>query len=196
MIDDIETKGYGLPYLGIKPTAVGVVQLPPMPAAPMMPAINPAVNIPAPVKVPTDQNPSHVATPLPMSRPQIPTTLQPLKTTQRPMSNMQLLQNPAQEAPPAPQIDGPQYPALNKGLFSQVPMGGIQNKNILNVDPYKLIGEPVRDNIFPVGYQKGDLIPGLLPNEPNLPPSLQPQPAKLPQQPPSFNRLTSLLTRK
>lgn len=165
MIDDIENKGYGLPYLGIKPTAVGVVQLPPMP---MMPVANPVVNIPPPVKVPTDQNPAHVSTPLPISRPQITTTPQPLKTTQRPISNAQLLNNQPKPAIP------------NTADFSKIVTGPVP------INP-----------LLPPDYKKGDVIPGLFNEEYNFPPSLQPQPVNPPQQQkPVFNNLTNLLKRK
>lgn len=142
MFDDIETKGYGLPYLGIKPTAVGVVQVPAV--APVMPS---QAFTPQPIKVPTSNQPSKVATPMPLSRPNPIQVPEPLKTAKAPMSNVQMTQqNPAQMAPPTPQIDGPTYPMLNRGLFSQVPMGGIQNGHD-EVHPLPATLQPIQQPI-------------------------------------------------
>lgn len=125
MFDDVNFKGFGLPYLGIKPTAAGVAPVMPIPHIPSLseiPAMAP------PVKAPTSQNPAHVASPMPFSQPKAPAVSQPIKTTQAPMSSAQVpQQNPAQFRPAAPQINGPMYPPLNQSMMKNIPMGDIQN---------------------------------------------------------------------
>ena len=105
MIDDIETKGYRLPYLGIKPTAAGVAPVMPIPHMPSVAEIPP---MPQPVKVPASQKTAHTATPMPISQPKMPSVPQPIKTTQAPISNVQwAAPTPPQKNPPAPQIYRP-----------------------------------------------------------------------------------------
>lgn len=172
MIEDIETKGYGLPYLGIKPTAAGVVPVAPPPHIPSASEIPPMSQ---PIKVPASRSPSHISSPMPFSQPKTPLVSQPMKTTQAPMSNMQVaMTNPAQNTqntplparqPAAPQITGPVYPPLSKATMPNIPMGGIQN-----------------------GYDEEE-------ENAALPKSLQPQPFKPEQPTPSFNRLTNILRR-
>ena len=96
MIDDVESKGFGLPYLGIKPTAAGVA--PVMPVAPTpMPRIP---SLSQPIKVPQSPKPSQVATPLPLSQPKPPAVPQAMQTAQAPISNAQLM-NPSPSPNPA-----------------------------------------------------------------------------------------------
>ena len=122
MFDDSGNKGYGLSYLGIKPTAAGVAPIAPTPQfAPMgnMPSFNP--------KMQYNNNPSHVASPMPISQSKsIPIApMQQFKPFVPPP-----VQTPAPDVQyntASPQIDGPMYPALYKATAPSIPMGGIQN---------------------------------------------------------------------
>lgn len=171
MFDDIDTKGYGLPYLGIKPTAIGVAPIPP--PSPMMqqmmmntpvppvPAAAPSVKAPAPV---FSKPVTKLANPLPISNPQPQMNMQFdfNKTTQTADGNKQQITgpvNPAQVPPASPQIYRPLSPPLNTYEVSSIPMGGIENY------------------------------------EDTLPMSLQPKPEPFPAPKPGFNQLSTLLNK-
>jgi hypothetical protein len=101
-----EPMGYGISYLGIKPTAVGVVPMQPIQvqpiAAPVMPQPIKMPKAPAPVAPKPMQQPMGIM-PQPISK--------PMQQTFTPSPNIvKEPANPAQIVPPAPQITGPIMP--------------------------------------------------------------------------------------
>jgi hypothetical protein len=101
-----EPMGYGISYLGIKPTAVGVVPMQPIQVQPITAPV-----MPQPVKMP--KAPAPVA-PKPVQQPMsmMPQPIsKPMQQTFTPSPNI-LKQpvNPAQVTPPAPQMTGPVAP--------------------------------------------------------------------------------------
>jgi hypothetical protein len=112
MFDDIESSGFGLSYLGIKPNAAGVI-----PIAPAMPQQMPAQQMPkfsgigGMMKGLTQSpvNPAHVASPLPLSQPKNPAQMRQPKPQIDGVANpiQQPAPSPQLSTPPAPQITGP-----------------------------------------------------------------------------------------
>jgi hypothetical protein len=172
MFDDINTKGYGLPYLGIKPTAIGVAPIPPpspmmqqmMMNTPVPPVPSAAPSMKAPVAPAAPKPTAKLANPLPISNPQsqMNTQFDFNKTTQTADGNKPQITgpvNPAQVTPSAPQIYGPLAPPVNTYQVSSIPMGGIENY----------------DNTLPM--------------------SLQPKAEPFPAPKPGFNQLSNLLNK-
>ncbi len=168
MMDD-NNKLYGLPYLGIKPTAFGVapVNINPAPAMPMAAPFTPPV-VPMPPKVPASRKPSAVATPMPISNPKS-RAFEPMRTTKPPMLPVF---NPAA----APSLVTPITPALPNIIQPTYK----PTYNQFDVDNANVLG-----------------IPKILPEEEDdsIPMSLRTQQMEQPKPKQSFNRLGQLLNK-
>ena len=121
-----EPMGYGISYLGIKPTAVGVVPMQPIQVQPITAPV-----MPQPVKMPKASAP---AAPKPVQQPMsmMPQPIsKPMQQTFTPSPNI-LKQpvNPAQVAPPAPQMAEPVVPNFGKSPYSLIQDDYNQMQNV------------------------------------------------------------------
>jgi hypothetical protein len=121
-----EPMGYGISYLGIKPTAVGVVPMQPIQVQPITAPV-----MPQPVKMPKASAP---AAPKPIQQPMsmMPQPIsKPMQQTFTPSPNI-LKQpvNPAQVAPPAPQMAEPVAPNFGKSPYSLIQDDYNQMQNV------------------------------------------------------------------
>ena len=121
-----EPMGYGISYLGIKPTAVGVVPMQPIQVQPIAAPVMPEpVKMP---KAPAPQAPKPMSQPMRMSPQPIS---RPIQQTFTPSPNI-LKQpvNPAQVAPPSPQITGPIVSDFGKSPYNLIQDDYNQMQNV------------------------------------------------------------------
>jgi len=128
-----EPMGYGISYLGIKPTAVGVVPVQPIQVQPIVAPVTPQpINIPKaptpPAQKPMMQQQPMSITPQPISRPMQQTFTPSPNILKQPV-------NPAQVAPPAPQITGPITPDFGKSPYSLMQEDYNQMQNVQALPP-------------------------------------------------------------
>jgi hypothetical protein len=128
-----EPMGYGISYLGIKPTAVGVVPMQPIQVQPIVAPV-----MPQPIKMPKAPAP---AAPKPMQQPMgiMPKPIsKPMQQTFTPSPNIvKEPANPAQVVPPAPQITGPIMPDFQsfKTPFNTIQEDYNQMQNVQALPP-------------------------------------------------------------